>query len=159
MARFIICYADTGVSLGVYDADRADASRALTSRPVIHAEMSSSATPNSYRLIQKGNQWFAISSVEFAIYNARIFGSNLIEKFSAENVMLGITQLGKTADVRKALADVISCLDTGSLYDAMDQVRAIPDASKDAVFITNARMLGFINCIEDYLSLPRSSQL
>jgi hypothetical protein len=154
-----MCYADDGSAIGLYESAKADPARAKTSRSVVHAEMSDAATPGSYRLIQKGASWYAVSPVEFAVFNARVFGSNLVEKFSAQNIMLGITQLGKTADVRRALADVISCLDTGSLYDAMDQVRAIPAESKDPIFVTDARMLEFINSIETYLGLPKSSQL
>jgi hypothetical protein len=41
----------------------------------------------------------------------------------------------------------------------MDQVRAIPAESKDPIFVTDARMLEFINSIETYLGLPKSSQL
>ena len=159
MPRFLMCYADNGSAVGLYEAAKVDTARAKTSRGIVHAEMSEAATTENYRLVQKGANWYAISPVEFAVFNARVFGSNLIEKFSAQNILLGITQLGKTADVRRALADVISCLETGSLYDAMDQVRAIPAESKDAVFVTDARMLGFINSIETYLGLPKSSQL
>ena len=97
--------------------------------------------------------------VEDAIREAISFGQDLIITFAAENVLLGVTQAGKTQDVRSATADAVSALATGSLYDAIAAVRAIPVEDKDATFITDARMLGFINKIETYLNLPLSTTL
>lgn len=90
---------------------------------------------------------------------ARTFGNQLIDDFAAENILLGITQANMTNSVRKTLSEVTACLMTGSLYDAMLEARAIPNDKKDATFITNARLLAFINKIEIYLNLPLSTQL
>jgi hypothetical protein len=87
------------------------------------------------------------------------FGTNTIRKFASENILLGITQAGMTSLVRLRTEQVISCLFTGSLYDAMVQIRAIPPENKDATFITDARLLAAINDIEDYLGMTRSESL
>lgn len=97
--------------------------------------------------------------VEATIQRAMTFGAGLIKKFAAENVLLGITQAGMTATVRTNLAQVITCLQTGSLYDAIAQVKAVPAESKDATFITDARLLSFVNEIERYLGVPFSQTL
>lgn len=57
------------------------------------------------------------------------------------------------------MASVISALQSGSLYDAITEVRAIPAESKDDIFITNSRMLDVIHRIETYLGLPLSASL
>lgn len=97
--------------------------------------------------------------VERTIHDAIKFGQRMVVVFAAENVILGITQAGKTTAVRKATADVVSALNTGSLYDAMAECRLIPAEDKDSVFVTDARLLNFINKIETYLGLSLSAEL
>lgn len=93
------------------------------------------------------------------VKSARRFAQDLMDSFAAENIELGITQAGKTAQVRIAMANVINACQTGSLYDAIAQAKAIPAENKDATFVTDARILAFINAIEDYLGAPRSTSL
>lgn len=93
------------------------------------------------------------------VTNAAAFGAQLIASFAADNVRLGITQAGMTTTVRLATADVTSALQTGSLYDAISAAKAIPSASYDSTFITASRILAFVNKIEDYLGIPRSTSL
>lgn len=93
------------------------------------------------------------------ILSARSFGEKLISEIAAENVLLGITQANKTSDVRKASREVTDALATGSLYDAIAELRAIPVESRDPVFLSEARLLSTINKIETYLELPHSSEL
>jgi len=87
------------------------------------------------------------------IIPARQFGQTLINRFAAENVLLGITQAGKTNYVRKALREITDCLNSGSLYDAIYECRQIPSEAKDNIFITDARLLCMINEIERYLKM------
>ena len=42
---------------------------------------------------------------------------------------------------------------------AIDQAKAMPESSKDATFLTDARLLSFVNKIETYLGLPLSTEL
>lgn len=90
---------------------------------------------------------------------AKRFGDNLIKEFTTENMVMGITQDGMTSAVRKAMTEVILALNTASLYDAIDEARAIPEDKKDVKYITDARLLEFINKIEAYLEMPLSTEL
>jgi len=94
-----------------------------------------------------------------ALTNAIKFGDALVVEFASENMALGITQANKTSSVRKAMSEVLNCLVTGSLYDAMVEVRLIPTESKDAIFLSDARLLAFVNKIETYLKKPLSVTL
>lgn len=87
------------------------------------------------------------------------FGQELIIMFAAENIRMGITQAGMTTTVRAVTANVVSALNTGSLYDAITAAKAIPVESRDATFVTAPRLLAFVNKIEDYLGIARSTEL
>ena len=45
------------------------------------------------------------------------------------------------------------------LYDAIAEAKAVPDEAKDPVFLTNARLLAFVNKIEAHLGLAASTSL
>jgi hypothetical protein len=98
-------------------------------------------------------------TVSAAIEASIDFGWLILREFSKDNVMLGITQAGMTARVRSVTADVINALSTGSLYDAIAQAKAIPAENKDPVFITDARLLKYVNMVEEYLGLTPSTTL
>lgn len=94
------------------------------------------------------------------VADAIAFGQKLLTEFAAENIALGITQAGKTKSVRMALADAQAALSTGSLYDAIAELKSIPEEVKDNTFLTDARLLSAINKIETYLGLaPLSTSL
>lgn len=97
--------------------------------------------------------------VQKIISDAISFGNGLISEFAATNVIMGITQDGMTGTVRKNMSEVISALGTGSLYDAIAEVRALTVDKKDAKYITDVRLLSFINKIETYLAIPMSESL
>lgn len=100
-----------------------------------------------------------ITAIQSAVKRAMDFGDKLLMEFTSENVALGITQAGKTSAVRKALSEVVACLNTGSLYDAIAELKAVPASKYDAKFITDERMLAAINKIETYLGLPLSTDI
>lgn len=95
-----------------------------------------------------------LSQIKRVINSASNFGMDLMNDFAAENVIMGITQDGMTGTVRKACSEVIDCLVTGSLYDAIKEVKSIPLEKKDSKYLTNARLTIFINKIETYLGIP-----
>jgi hypothetical protein len=64
-----------------------------------------------------------------------------------------------TNQIRLVSTGVIGALSTGSLYDAMNEIRNIPEASYDAIFITEARLLEYLNKLEAFLGLPLSTTL
>lgn len=96
-------------------------------------------------------------AVREIIRNARVFGNQIIEDFAVQNVILGITQDGLTGHVRQTCSQVIDCLVTGSLYDAINQIKAIPNEAKDPKYLSNARLTIFCNRIEAYLGVPLST--
>lgn len=105
------------------------------------------------------NQFAAKAMTEKVLSDAMTFGRNMIVEFGAENMRMNITKLGMTNKVRKVLSEVMSALMAGSLYDAITEVKKIQASDKDGVFITDTRLLLFINKIEDYLQIPRSTHL
>ena len=159
MTVYGVFYADDNTIAAVYTADAIDYNAYKTNRAVIHADIPAWVTPTNCKLIQIAGIYHAVTKVEYAIAEAVSFGSRQMIKFAAENVMLGITQAGMTTTIRNVIKDVVNCLQTGSLYDAITAVRAIPAENKDATFVTDARLLTFINQIEIYLKLPVSQTL
>jgi hypothetical protein len=114
-------------------------------------------TKDQYERYKKANSLEL--TVAQAIEDSIDFGWLVLREFSKENVMLGITQAGMTNRVRTVTAEVINALSTGSLYDAIAQAKAIPTENKDSVFITDARLIKFVNKVEEYLGIPLSITL
>lgn len=116
--------------------------------------------PAEYTVIQTDvTSEYTSASIVATLESAKSFGDALMNQFTVENIMLGITQDNMTSTVRKAMVEVISALTTGSLYDAIQEMRAIPSDKKDAKYITNARLVVNVNKIETYLGKPVSTQL
>lgn len=97
--------------------------------------------------------------VQKTILDAVLFGTNLITEFTTQNVMLGIMQDNMSNTVRKNMAEIVSALNIGSLYDAIEETKALPEDKKDSKYLTNTRLLYFINKIEEYLELELSISL
>ena len=97
--------------------------------------------------------------IETVITAAIKFGTSLMTKYAAENVLLGITQAGMTRTISGRISGILAALQTGSLYDAIAEAKAIPAENKDATFITNARLLVFINRVESYLGITLSTEV
>jgi len=57
------------------------------------------------------------------------------------------------------MQSVMIAAQSGSLYEMIVRLRAIPAESKDAKYITDARILACINKIETYLGLPLSTEV
>jgi hypothetical protein len=101
------------------------------------------------------------------------FTNNLINKFAAENISMGITQAGKTGHFlalftkKYPVPDVTfqnslkDSFDTGSLYVSRDIIQYIRDNSSEysglSPFITDARLLSVKNEIEVFLGIPLST--
>jgi len=111
------------------------------------------------------NTWYTayknpISSiVDKSISRAQLFGDTLIQQFAVENVLLGITQAGKTRAVSDYLVKLLTYLETGSLYAAIEQIDALINDGLDSnlsPFVTADRMTSYKNQIQDYLGIPRT---
>lgn len=98
-------------------------------------------------------------AVESAIRASMKKGNDLIEKFAVENVMLGITSDGMTGQVLDVMAPVSEALRSGSLYEAIDRIKAIAPEDKDAKYVTDARLLSAVNELETFLGVDLSLTL
>ena len=83
----------------------------------------------------------------------------MIADFSTENVILGISEDGMTGTVLDNMAGVMAALQSGSLKEAIARAKALPAEKKDAKYITNARLLAFVNKLETHLGITLSSSL
>lgn len=84
------------------------------------------------------------------------FVKNLMLDFAADNIELGITQLGKTKIVADAMRDMHYYLTVFSLYEALAEIERMKTAGfdpADAPFLTNARMDEFKAKIEAFLGI------
>jgi hypothetical protein len=96
-------------------------------------------------------QKIAEDSVEKAI----IFAQHLTINFAAENVVMGITQAGKTKEVSDFLADVTRYAQTGSLYEVINELDSLVAAGLPQElepFVTETRLNTFKNKIIEHLS-------
>lgn len=85
------------------------------------------------------------------------FGNEMIVQASVENVLLGITQAGKTKDVSDYLSNMQQYLRAGSLYAAIDEINSLMSQdipSSISPFITLARLTSYKNKIQTYLEIP-----
>jgi hypothetical protein len=95
-----------------------------------------------------------------AVVGAAIaFGNQMIVQAAAQNVSLGITQAGQTLAMMNYCSILITCLSTGSLYQAITQLGImIADTSSAKTslspFITNDILYSCMNQIQGYLGLP-----
>lgn len=95
-------------------------------------------------MLQKRAVWQAVE-------NAIAFGKDIISDFITENVILGITEAGKTGHVRRVLTDVMIAIQTGAFSDAIDELDAIAAEDKDPVFISQARINAMKAKLQAYL--------
>jgi len=96
---------------------------------------------------------------EISVQNALAFSNSVLMQFLAENSMLGVYQSGMSQALRGILEPTFEALLTGSLQDAVVLLKAIPSTSYDSIFITERRLLCYINVIEDYLGYPVTAAL
>jgi len=90
------------------------------------------------------------------ISNAMNFGATLKIEFAAENIAMGITQAGKTKAVADYLAKVIVYLDTGSLYEVINEVNSLISEgipSELSPFVTESRLNTFKAKVQTYLGI------
>jgi len=92
--------------------------------------------------------------IALVITDSKEFGEDLINEFTKENVLMGITQSGQTNAVRKALQETWLAIQTGSLHDAIYEAEQV---TRTSPFLTEARLRNFINEIEAYLGEPLST--
>lgn len=89
------------------------------------------------------------------------FGQNIIVDFTVANILAGITQAGKTSAMLSYTSDLAMCLNTGSLYSAVDEINTmILDTSTTKTnlspFVTNAILISYLHKLQTYLGLPNT---
>ena len=96
--------------------------------------------------------------VQAKIDNAVLFGKEIMDAFKRENILMGITQAGKTKAVQDCLHRVEHYVSSGSLYAGKDEVLNIINTNNIpadlAPFVTVPRLTVFVNKILTYLLLP-----
>jgi len=88
------------------------------------------------------------------VSDAMKFGEELIVEFASENVLLGITQAGKTKDVSDYLQNLDRYLRSGSLYEAKNEIQSLISNGLDVnlePFINEERLSDFSSKIDSYL--------
>lgn len=110
--------------------------------------------------------WGTISAASFVtsmsevitgkINDAMVFGQQVMVQASVENVLLGITQAGKTRDVVDYCSGLQRYLQSGSLYAALGEIdRLIAEGLPTDLspFITEARLLSYKTKIQTFLGI------
>lgn len=97
----------------------------------------------------------AISAI---VKNATEFGQGLINRFTLENIGMGVTQAGKTYALTMFCHKLIHFLSVGSLYAALQEAAILlADTSQAKTdlspFLTNNRLNEYKEHIEDYLGM------
>jgi hypothetical protein len=96
--------------------------------------------------------------IQAKIDDAVHFGKEIMDAFKRENILMGITQAGKTKAVHDYLHWVEHYVSSGSLYAGKDQVLNIINANNIPAdlspFVTVPRLTIFVNKILVYLELP-----
>ena len=98
-----------------------------------------------------------VSSIVQRVNEAIEFGQRTLNEFIVENVLLEITKKNLTSHVRRVTAEIIQCLQTGSLYDAIEELKKINPNDLDDVILSPERLLTFRNKIHSFLKLPLAS--
>lgn len=87
------------------------------------------------------------------------FGVQLVAAIRAENIFLGLTDVATSITIRSRLMSIGAALVAGALYDAIYLAKNFNPANKDAVYITDERLLSIVNRIEEYLGIELSESL
>lgn len=87
------------------------------------------------------------------------FAQELIVEFTAENALLGIDDEEQTKRVIQETKGILDSLQTGFLTQAIKEIRLIPVERLDIKFLTEERLLRFLNKIEVFLAMRPTSSL
>lgn len=105
------------------------------------------------------NQAAQLRAIKAQVAKVTAFSADLLAQFAAENIQMGITADGKTEDVMDTMMGVMQALQAGSPTIAIKRAKAIPESEYDSKYVTEVRLLKYVNAIEKFLGLPVSSSL
>lgn len=99
-----------------------------------------------------------LGPVKSVIRRAVSFGAKITAEFAAENVAMGITQAGKTKLIADTCQQAFYYLSTGSLYEARTAMLELVLTEEMSPYLTEARLISFINKLETYLGLSLTTE-
>jgi hypothetical protein len=77
--------------------------------------------------------------VKQKVQKAMIGANIIIEQFATENILMGITQAGKTKLIADTLRDVFYYFQTGSLYESLNAIDSLVLTQEMEPFLTQER--------------------
>jgi hypothetical protein len=106
--------------------------------------------------IEDISQQHALHQAKAQLMAHKSFGQSLAADFAVENAILGITA-EQSDEVLDKLSGVLTALSNGYLETAIRRSKDIEDF--DDTFVTEIRLLSYVNKIEEYLGLELSESL
>lgn len=104
------------------------------------------------------SQEYVLKNARSQIAANRRFGTSLVDDFAIENVSLGINA-EQSDGVLTVLGGVLTALSSGYLETAIRMVKAVNPAVFDGTFLSESRLLSYVNRIETYLGIELSTEL
>jgi len=101
---------------------------------------------------------YALAAAKAQFQAAKSFGVSLVADFSLENVILEISNVESDAVLSK-MSGVLEALSNGYLETAILRSKGIDSGDYDAEFITEVRLLEYVNKIETFLGITLSETL
>jgi len=101
---------------------------------------------------------YALADAKAQFQAAKSFGVSLVADFSLENVILEISNIESDAVLSK-MSGVLEALSNGYLETAILRSKGIDSGDYDSEFITEARLLEYVNKIETFLGITLSETL
>jgi hypothetical protein len=115
--------------------------------------------PDGYTVTRVNiDQEIAVKNALEGLKASRAFGVALVDAFAVENVVLGINAAQSDA-VMAALLPTLTALSNGYLETAIRRVKEIDQNIFDGVFLSEARLLSYVNKIETFLGITLSTSL
>ena len=104
------------------------------------------------------SQQVALKNAKQTYLAHKSFGQDLAADFAVENAALGIT-VQESQTLVTTLSGVLSSLSNGFLETAIAESKGIDVEDYDGVYISETRLLLYVNRIEEYLGITASGTL
>lgn len=120
----------------------------MTLEQIRQYKQTNKANYNLWTGAKVAQQTHASKKVKKAIKNAQA----LIQTFSSENIIMGITQAGKTKLIADMFKDVFYYSQTGSLYECLLSLNQLTPTEETAPFFTQQRKTELLNKLTNILT-------
>lgn len=91
-------------------------------------------------------------AVRASIRKSIIGAQDIVEQFATENVLMGITEAGKTKLIADAVSPVMYYLQTGAVTVAIEELQAIQIDETMAPFLTEVRRSQYVEKLQQLLA-------